>query len=54
MENKYNTVRRVTRGGEGGGLPCPFSKFKESALILEKNALTRFIYGLNFLFKMLF
>ena len=44
--------RRVTRGGRV--LHCSLSKFKESALILGKNALTRFIYGYNFSFKMLF
>ena len=46
--------RRVTRGGEGGIFPCPFLKFKEKCPNFGKNALTRFIYGLNFSFKMLF
>ena len=39
-------------GGEV--FPALFQNSKESALILEKNGLTRFIYGLNFSFKMLF
>ena len=38
-----------------GGLPCLFFKTEKNiALILEKNALTVFIYVLNFSFKMLF
>ena len=46
-------MKRVTRRGGGrGGLPCPFSKFKKSALILEN--INIFIYMLNFSFKMLF
>ena len=47
--------RRVTRGEEGSGLPCPFQNFKKSALILKKkNSLNIFIYGLDFSFKILF
>ena len=46
--------RRVTREGRGGGLPCPFLKFKEKYPDFGKNAQTRFIYGLNFSFEMLF
>ena len=45
--------RRVTIGGRGMS-PLPFFKIKKSALILEKYILTKFIYGLNFLFKRLF
>ena len=26
---KISPFRRVNRGGRGGGLPCPFLKFKE-------------------------
>ena len=40
----------VTKGGGEGGLPCPFSEIKKSALILGKT-LTVVIYRLNFLFK---
>ena len=47
-------VRRVTRGGRGAGLSCPFSKFKEKCPDFGNNALSRFIYGFNFSFKMLF
>ena len=48
-------VRCVTRGEEGGEVsPALFQNLEKSALILEKNALTRFIYGLNVSFKMLF
>ena len=48
--------RWVTRGGEGGWRsPLPFSKIqRKGALILGKNALTRFFYRLNFSFKMQF
>ena len=52
MENVL--FRCVTRGGEGGGLPCPFLKIKKSALILEKNALIVCILRLNLPFKMQF
>ena len=37
-----------------GGLPCSFSKLKEKCLDFGKKSLTRFIYGFNFSFKMLF
>ena len=43
--------RRATRGGEGGGLPCPFLKIKKSVLILEKKALIMHIFGLNLPFN---
>ena len=52
--------KRVTRGGDGergggGGLTCPFLKLKEKCPDFGKtNAPARFIYGLNFSFKMLF
>ena len=46
--------RRVTRGEKRGGLLCPFPKFKEKCPDFAKNALTWFIYGFNFSFKMLF
>ena len=47
--------RRVTRGGDRGEVsPALFEDLKESALILGKNALTRFIYGFNFMFNRLF
>ena len=36
INNFTISVRRATRGKEGGGLPCPFLKIKKSALILEK------------------
>ena len=45
---------RNQRGEEREVSPALFQNLKESALILEKNALTRFIYGFNFSFKMLF
>ena len=38
-----NTSGAQLGGGEGGSFPCPFLKIKESALILEKNALIVFI-----------
>ena len=45
--------RRVTRRGEGRKVsPAIFQNLKKSALILGKNALTRFVYGFNFSFKM--
>ena len=54
----YCILRRVTSGGEmdrsGEVSPALFQNLKKSALILGKNALTRFIYGFNFSFKMLF
>ena len=40
------------RGGGGRELPCPFSKIKKNALILEKNALIVCILRLNLPFKM--
>ena len=46
--------RRVTRGGRGEVSSALFQNLKKSALILGKNALTSFIYGYNFSFKMLF
>ena len=46
--------RRVTRRMRGEVSPALFQNLKKSALILEKNALTSFIYGYNFSFKMLF
>ena len=40
--------------GEGGGLTCPFLKFKEKCPDFgKKYALARFSYGFNFSFKML-
>ena len=45
-------IRHVTRGGSEGE-ESSLSFFK-SALNLGKNALTRFIYGIDFSFKMLF
>ena len=51
----YIVIRRVTRRGRRGEVsPALFQNLKKSALILGKNALTRFIYGFNFSFKMLF
>ena len=48
-------IRRVTREGDGGEVsPAIFQNLKKSVLILGKNALTSFIYGFNFSFKMLF
>ena len=48
-------LRRVTTGGIGGEVsPALFQNLKKSALILGKNALTRFIYGFHLSFKMLF
>ena len=48
----------VTGGGNsgerGGDLPCNLLKIKKSPLILEKHVAIMFIYGVNFLFKMLF
>ena len=53
----YGILRRVTRGGKedrsGEVSPVLFQNLKKSALILGKIALTRFIYGCNFSFKML-
>ena len=46
--------RRVTRGGRGRGLPCPFLKIEKNVLILEKNAQTVVICGLHFSFTMKF
>ena len=56
FENNYSFTlyRRVTREGRGEVSPALFQNLKKSALILGKNALTRFIYGFNFSFKMLF
>ena len=45
--------RRVTRGGRREVSPALFQNLKKSVLILGKNALTRFIYGFYFSFKML-
>ena len=45
--------RRVTRAG-GGRSPPPFFRILKKSLEFRKNALTIFIYGLNFSFKMLF
>ena len=53
MENLSCT--RVTRRRRGGrGVSALFQNLKKSALNVGKNALTRFIYGFNFSFKMLF
>ena len=46
--NLHFDGRGVTRRGRS---PLPFFKIQRK---LGKNALTRFIYGLNFSFKMLF
>ena len=46
--------RRVTKGGRGGGGSPAIFQSLNSALILEKNVLTVFIYALNFSFKLLF
>ena len=48
------TLRCVTRGGRGEVSPALFEDLKKSALNLGENVLTRFIYGFNFSFKMLF
>ena len=48
-------TRCVTRGGEEGeASPALVQNLNKSALILGINALTTFIYGFNFSFKMLF
>ena len=54
--NKLFPLRRVTRGGEGGGevSPALFRKLEKSALIWRKNALIVVIYGYDFSFKMRF
>ena len=48
--------RHVTRGGRGGWKVSHvfFQNLKKNVLVLEKNALVRFIYGLNFSFKVPF
>ena len=46
---------RVTREGQGGEIsPALFQNLEKSALIFGKNVLTRFIYGFNFSFKIMF
>ena len=55
LEERDLQARNQTEGGGGGGVsPALFQNLKKSALILGKNALTRFIYGFSFSFKMLF
>ena len=49
----FSFDRCVTRGGRGEVSPARIQNLNKSALILGKNALTRFIYGFNFSFKML-
>ena len=55
-EKKKNdlTNRRVTRGGRGGGLPCPFLKIGKSALIFGKNILIVINYVLGPFFLVLY
>ena len=53
-EKKVYFQVRNQSGGGGEVFPALFQNLKKSALILGKNALTRFIYGFNFSFKMLF
>ena len=45
-DSKPYHLRRVTRGGRGERLPCPFSKIgKKCPKFLKKNALIVVIYG---------
>ena len=54
LEERDLQARNQTREAGGGVSPALFQNLKKSALILGKNALTRFIYGFSFSFKMLF
>ena len=55
VEVQHLEIRCVSRGERGGGGEgAQFENLNKIALILGKNALTLFIYGLNFSFKMLF
>ena len=49
-----NINRRATTGGSEGEVSPALFQNLENALILGKNALTRFIFGFNFSFKILF
>ena len=46
--------RRVTRGGRGVGLPCPFSKIGKNCPNFGGNVVIAVIYWLNFSFKVQF
>lgn len=53
-KNKSGAQLEAQLRGRGRSLFPFFEKWKENVLILEKNALIVFIYGLNFSFKILF
>ena len=54
FDNSRSKYRRVTTGERVEFSPALFQNFKKVPWFWKKNALTLFIYVLNFSFKMLF